>query len=98
MDKKEKLINRLFFSTPVLLTISAIFLVTMFVSGWNVFTLKDREVELEKASQWIERSKEIIDDAKKNQDLLNTLKIEINNATSEKDIILKKIAIKKNTK
>ena len=65
MDEKEKLINRLFFSTPILLIIFTIFLITMFVSGWYVFTLKDREVKLEKAAQWIERSKEIIERAQK---------------------------------
>ena len=95
MDKKEKLINRLFFSTPILLITSAIFLISMFASGWYVFTLKDREVELEKAAQWIERSKEIFEDTKKSQVLLNKLKIDLNNATAEKDILLNEITINK---
>ena len=93
MDKKEKLINRLFFSTPILLITSAIFLISMFASGWYVFTLKDREVELEMAAQWIERSKEIIEETKKSQVLLNDLTIDLNNATAEKIILLEEITI-----
>ena len=88
MDKKEKLINRLFFSTPILLITFAVFLISMFASGWYVFSLKDREVELEKAAQWIEKSREIIEDTKKNQALLNNLKIDLNNATATKKILL----------
>ena len=91
MDEKEKLINRLFFSTPILLVIFTIFLITMFVSGWYVFTLKDREVKLEKAAQWIERSKEIINAAKQSQARLNDLKIEVTKAEADKNIILKDI-------
>jgi chromosome segregation ATPase len=91
MDEKEKLINRLFFSTPILLVIFTIFLITMFVSGWYVFTLKDREVKLEKAAQWIERNKEIINAAKQSQARLNDLKIEVTKAEADKNIILKDI-------
>ena len=94
MDKKEKLINRLFFSTPILLVTFAIFLITMFASGWYVFTLKDREVELGELAQLIERSAEIIEDTKKNQVLLNDLIIKVNKATADKKIILSEIANK----
>ena len=65
----------------------------MFASGWYVFTLKDREVELEKAALWIEKSSEIIEETKKNQALLNNLKIDLNNATATKKILLEEIAI-----
>ena len=91
MDKKEKLINRLFFSTPILVITSAIFLISMFASGWYVFTLKDREFELEKATQWIERSKEIIEETKKSETLLNNVKIDLINAKAEKNILLDEI-------
>ena len=93
MDKKEKLINKLFFSTPILLITFVVFLISMFASGWYVFTLKDREVELEKAAQWIERSKGIIEETKKSQALLDRLKIELNNAAASKKILDEEIAI-----
>ena len=93
MVKKEKLINKLFFSTPILLITFVVFLISMFASGWYVFTLKDREVKLEKAAQWIERSKGIIEETKKSQALLDRLKIDLNNAAASKKILDDEIAI-----
>lgn len=87
-QNKRSLINSLFFSTTAILIVGAIFLISMFLSGWYIFTIKDREVDLIKAKEWVEGHQTIINSAKENQNKLNDLILEVNDAVSEKRILL----------
>ena len=57
----------------------------MFISGWYIFSLKDRQVELIKAKEWVDAHESIIISAKENQERLNALQDTIANAQAEKN-------------
>ena len=75
----SSLIDSLFFSSATIGIVGAVFLITMFISGWYIFTLKDRETELIRAQEWVNAHESIILSAKENQEKLNILKKEYNN-------------------
>ena len=94
-QKKRSLLDSLFFSTTAIAIIGAIFFISMFLSGWYIFTIKDREADLIKAKEWVEGHQTIINSAKENQKILNDLILEVNEAVSEKRILLVDIEDKK---
>jgi len=95
-QKKISLINSLFFSTTTIIIIGIIFLLSMFISGWYIFTIKDRESDLIKAKEWVDGHQTIINSAKENQNKLNALILDVNDAVAEKRILLVELEDKKN--
>lgn len=87
-EYKRSLLDSLFFSTTAIAIIGAIFFISMFLSGWYIFTIKDREADLIKAKEWVAGHQTIINSAKENQNKLNDLILEVNDAVSEKRILL----------
>ena len=86
LDQEESsLIDSLFFSTSTIALIGVAFLVAMFISGWYIFSLKDRQVELIKAKEWVDAHESIIISAKENQERLNALQDTIAKTQAEKN-------------
>ena len=97
-QQKSSLIDSLFFSTVTIVVVGVIFLVTMFISGWYIFTIKDREKDLIIAEEWVDAHQPIITSAKENKEKLNALMIEVDNAESNKSILTVELNDKKEEK
>ena len=91
----SSLIDSLFFSSATIVIVGAVFLITMFISGWYIFTLKDRETELIRAQEWVNAHESIILSAKENQEKLNILKKEVAEMESKKNILTIELQDKK---
>ena len=67
----DKLLNSFFYSTTTVVAGGIFFLISMFVIGWYVISMKDRESEIKIAEAKINDLQGLIQDVKIKQDQLN---------------------------
>ncbi len=88
---KKSFIDSIFFSTSIVIVVGTISIISIFVMSWYVFSLKDREVQILKAQEWIDSSSAIISTAQEQYYLLNALRDTIPRMEATKRLLLLEI-------
>ena len=60
----SSIIDSLFFSTGTIAALGIVFLVSIFICGWYIFTLSDREIQIQKSEESLRNYDKIIESAK----------------------------------
>lgn len=85
----SSIIDSLYFSTGTIAALGIVFLISTFICGWYVFTLSDREIQIQKSEESLRNYDKIIESAKIKQTEENNLIMSI--AEKKSDVAKLKI-------